>query len=214
LAAAIVLARAGRSVLVIEAQEQIGGATRSKSLTLLGFLHDVCSGVHPMAAGSPFFRTLPLHDHGLEWIHPPCPLAHPMDDGSAVLLEQSIERMYKSLGADAPAYRNLVGFVVTNWDTLQNSLLGPIDFPTRPLAMARFGLHGMQPSSRLAIAHFKSESTRALFAGLAAHSVMPLESWGTSAIALALATLAHLTGWPIAKGGSQRIADALAYYLR
>src|SRR5262249_18136679 len=135
LAAAIVLARAGRSVLVIEAQEQIGGATRSQSLTLLGFLHDVCSGVHPMAAGSPFFRTLPLHDPGRKWIHPPFPLAPPMDDGSAVLLEQSIERMYTSLGADAPAYRNLVGFVVTNWDTLQNSLLGPIDFPTRPLAM-------------------------------------------------------------------------------
>jgi len=214
LAAAIVLAREGWSVLVLEAQEQIGGGTCSQPLTLPGFLHDVCSAVHPMAAGSPFFRMLRLRDHGLEWIHPPFPLAHPLDDGSPVVLEQSIEKMYESLGPDARAYRNLVGFLATNWGTLQNSVLGPIHFSTPSLLVARFGFHAMQPSSHLANTHFKSESTRALFAGLAAHSVMPLESWGTSAIALVLAALAHVTGWPIAKGGSQRIASALASYLR
>jgi phytoene dehydrogenase-like protein len=214
LAAAIVLAQAGRSVLVLEAQEQIGGGTRSQALTLPGFTHDVCSAVHPMALASPFFRKLPLQEHGLEWIHPPCPLAHPLDDGSAVSLEHDLEKTCQSLGEDGKAYRRLVGFLAANWCSLQDSLLAPIGFPSRPLLMARFGLHAILPASGFAKSHFKSEAARALFAGLAAHSMMPLNRWGTAAIGLVLAAQAHLGGWPVAKGGSQRIADALASYLR
>jgi len=214
LAAAIVLARAGLSVLVLEAQEQIGGGTRSDALTLSGFTHDVCSAVHPMAAASPFLRTLPLKDHGLEWIHPQYPLAHPSDDGSVTVLERSVEKTCQSLGVDGNSYMRLVAPLVEKWDLLQQEILGPISFPRHPLIMARFGIHAIQPASRLAKSQFKSGQARALFAGLAAHSLMPLESWGTSAVGLVLASLAHVTGWPIAKGGSQRIADALASYLR
>jgi phytoene dehydrogenase-like protein len=214
LAAAIVLAQAGKSVLVLEAQEQIGGGTRSQALTLPGFTHDICSAVHPMAVASPLFRALPLQEHGLEWIHPPYPLAHPLDDGSAALLEHDLEKTCQSLGADGKAYRRLVGFLAANWFSLEDTLLGPIGFPSRPLMMARFGLHAMLPASSFARSQFKSGPARALFAGLAAHSMMPLESWGTTAIGLVLAAQAHLGGWPIAKGGSQRIADALASYLR
>lgn len=214
LAAAIVLARAGLSVLVIEAQEQIGGGTRSAALTLPGFTHDVCSAVHPMAAASPFLRTLPLHDHGLEWIYPQYALAHPSDDGSVAVLERSIEKTCRSLGVDGNSYKSLAEPVVAKWAFLEQHVLGPISFPRSPLVMVRFGIHALQPATRLAKSHFKTESARALFAGLAAHSLMPLESWGTSAVGLVLAALAHVSGWPIAKGGSQRIADALASYLR
>jgi phytoene dehydrogenase-like protein len=213
LAAAIVLAQAGKSVLVLEAQEQIGGGTRSKALTRPGFTHDVCSAVHPMAVASPFFRTLPLHEHGLEWIHPPYPLAHPLDDGPAALLDHDLDKTCQSLGADGMAYRRLVGFLAANWGSLKDALLSPIGIPNRPLQMARFGLHAMLPAITFASSHFKSERARALFAGLAAHSMMPLGSWGTAAIGLVLAAQAHLGGWPIAKGGSQRIADALGSYL-
>jgi phytoene dehydrogenase-like protein len=213
LAAAIVLARAGKSVLVFEAQEQIGGGTRSQALTLPGFTHDVCSAVHPMAVASPFFRTLPLRDHGLEWIHPTYPLAHPLDDGSAALLENDLEKTCQSLGPDANAYRRLVGTLAANWSLLENSILSPIGFPDHPLLTARFGLNAIQPAARFAKSHFGSEPARALFAGLGAHCLMPLECWGTAAFGLVLAALAHVTGWPIAKGGSQRIADAMASYL-
>jgi phytoene dehydrogenase-like protein len=167
-----------------------------------------------MAAASLFFRTLPLHEHGLEWIHPPYSLAHPLDDGAAAVLEHSIEKTCQSLGSDANAYRGLVGTLATDWSFLENSILSPLRFPSRSLLMARFGFHAIRPASQLAKSSFKSEPARALFAGLAAHSLMPLDRWGTSAIGLVLAALAHVTGWPIAKGGSQRIADALAAYLR
>ncbi|MGC2529380.1 MAG: NAD(P)/FAD-dependent oxidoreductase [Candidatus Acidiferrum sp.] len=214
LAAAIVLARAGLSVLVIEALEQIGGGTRSDELTLPGFTHDVCSAVHPMAVASPFFRTLPLHDHGLEWVYPQYALAHPFDDGSAAVLEHSLEKTCQSLGVDENSYKRLVGPLVANWPILEQYVLGPIGLPRHPLVMAGFGMHAIQPASRLAKSSFKSEPARALFAGLAAHALMPLESWGTSAVGLVLGALAHVGGWPIARGGSQRIADALAAYLR
>jgi phytoene dehydrogenase-like protein len=215
LAAAIVLARAGRSVLVLEAEEQIGGGTRSRELTLPGFTHDVCSAIHPMAVASPFLRTLPLHEHGLQWIYPPYPLAHPFDDGTAAILEHSIENTCQALGVDGNGYRRLVGPLAAQWNLLEEAILGPpIRIPRHPFVMVRFGFHAMQPASRLAKSNFKSESARALFAGLAAHSVMPLESWGTSAIGLVLAAAAHVKGWPIPKGGSQRIADALSSYLR
>lgn len=214
LAAAIVLARSGLSVLVLEAQEQIGGATRSGALTLPGFTHDLCSAVHPMAAASPFFRALPLHDHGLQWIYPQYPLAHPFDDGSVTLLERSFEKTCQSLGADEKSYRRLLGPLTEKWALIEKDILGPIGLPRHPLALARFGIDAIQPASRLAKSYFKSERARALFAGLAAHSLLPLESWGTSAVGLVLAALAHVAGWPIAKGGSQRIADALASYFR
>ena len=214
LAAAIVLARAGLSVLVLEAQEHIGGGTRSDALTLPGFTHDVCSAVHPMAVASPFLRTLPLNDHGLEWVYPQYPLAHPFDDGSVAVLKHSIEETCQLLGVDGNSYKGLVGPLVAKWAFLEQYVLAPISIPRQPLFMARFGIHAIKPASRLAKSYFKSEPARALFAGLAAHSLMPLESWGTSAVGLVLAALAHVSGWPIAKGGSQQIADALASYLR
>ncbi len=214
LAAAIALARAGRSVVVLEAQEQVGGGTRSKALTLPGFTHDVCSAVHPMAVASPFFRTLPLREHGLEWIHPPYPLAHPLDDGSAAILEHDLDRTCQRLGADAKAYRRQVGSLAGNWKLLEDVILSPIGVPRRPLLMARFALQAIQPAKRFAESHFRSDPARALFAGLAAHSMMPLDGWGTAAIGLVLGAQAHVNGWPIAKGGSQRIADALASYFR
>jgi phytoene dehydrogenase-like protein len=214
LAAAIVLARARKSVLVLEAREQIGGGTRSQALTLPGFTHDVCSAVHPMAVASPFFRTLPLGEHGLEWIYPACPLAHPLDNGAAVILETSVEKTAAALGRDAKAYRRSVGGLAADWSLLEEDILSPVGFPRRPVEMARFGLRAVQPAARLAESNFKTEAARALFAGLAAHAVMPLDSWGTAAIGLVLGAVAHVSGWPVAKGGSQRIADALASYLR
>jgi phytoene dehydrogenase-like protein len=213
LAAAIVMARAGRSVLVLEAEDSIGGGTRSAQLTLPGYVHDVCSAVHPMALASPFFRSLPLQEHGLEWIHPPLPLAHPRDDGTAVMLERSLDSTCRSLEADGPSYRNLVGPIVQNWSAIESAVLGPLGIPRNPIAMSRFGMHAIQPAARLARNKFQTEAARTLFAGLAAHSIVPLEKWGTAAIGLVLATVGHAYGWPIPKGGSQRIGDALASYL-
>lgn len=214
LAAAIVLARAGRSVLVLEANDQIGGGTRSSALTLPGFLHDICSAVHPMAVASPFLRSLPLAQHGLEWIYPRYALAHPFDDGTAAVLQSSIDETCRSLSKDGDRYRKLISPLAGSWDVLGERILGPVNPFRNPLTMARFGMHAIQPATYLAKSTFKSEPARALFAGLAAHSIMPLEAWGTSAIGLVLATVAHVRGWPIPKGGSQRIADALASYLR
>jgi phytoene dehydrogenase-like protein len=214
LAAAVVLAQAGRKVVVFEARNEIGGGTRSAALTLPGFLHDVCAAVHPMAAASPFLRALPLHQHGLEWIFPRYALAHPFDDGTAAVLESSIENSCRSLGADGEHYRRLIAPLVASWNRIEQNILGPLHLFHHPIAMARFGTHALQPASSLARSTFQSETGRALFAGLAAHSLMPLEAWGTAAIGLVLATLAHVRGWPIAKGGSGRIAGALASYLR
>lgn len=214
LAAAIVLARAGWRVVVLEANEQIGGGVRSASLTLPGFLHDLCSAVHPMAVASPFLRALPLEEHGLEWIYPRYSVAHPLDDGTAAALEKSLDNSGRSLGVDGDRYRRLIGPLLANWSVLEESLLGPLKPFHHPLTMARFGIHAVRPAALLAQSTFKTESARALFAGLAAHSIMPLETWGTSAIGLVFAILAHVQGWPIPKGGSQRIVDALAGYLR
>src|SRR5271168_693267 len=214
LAAAIVMAQAGRSVLVLEAEETIGGATRSAYLTLPGYWHDICSAVHPMALASPLFRSLPLSKHGLEWIHPQFPLAHPLINGKAVILDRSLDATCEQLGPDGANYRKLVAPITKNWEAMEPDILGPIGFPRHPVAMARFGLNALQPASRLARKRFQTESGRLLFAGLAGHSILPLESPGTSAIGLVLAAVGHVHGWPIPKGGSQRIADALASYLR
>lgn len=214
LAAAITLARAGRSVIVLEAKDTIGGGTRSAELTLPGFVHDICSAVHPLAVGSPFFRTLPLADHGLEWIDPPAALAHPFGDGTAVVVERSIDTTSQTLGGDAAAYRRLMTPLARDWDQLAHEFLGPLRFPRYPITMARFGVLALWPAKTLAKILFRGERARAVFGGMACHSIMPLEHLTTAAFGLVLGTLAHAVGWPIPRGGSQAIADALASYLR
>jgi phytoene dehydrogenase-like protein len=214
LAAAVALAQRGLSVLVLEAADVIGGGTRSAGLTEPGFVHDVCSAVHPMAVASPFLKTLPLAEHGLEWVHPDIPLAHPLDDGSAAVLERSVEATADTLGADARTYRRLMGPLVAKAEGLFDDLLGPFRFPRHPVAAARFGWQAIRSAKGLADAHFRTEKARALVAGLAAHAVLPLEQSPGAAIALMLAVAGHAVGWPVARGGSQRIADALAGRLR
>ncbi len=214
LAAAIVMAQAGRSVLVLEAEDTIGGGIRSAGLTLPGYLHDVCSAVHPMAVASPFFRSLPLAKHGLEWIHPRFPLAHPFENGTAAILDRSLVVTCELLGQDGPRYRKLIGPLVRGWDAIEKDILGPLRFPSHPVAMARFGLEALQSASHLARKKFQTEEARALFGGLAGHSILPLEKPGTSAIGLVLAAVGHIHGWPLPKGGAQSIANALASYLR
>lgn len=215
LAAAITLARAGRSVRVIEAAATVGGGTRTAELTLPGFRHDVCSAVHPLALSSTFFRDLPLARYGLRWIHPPLPLAHPLDDRTAVALERSVDATAAGLGRDAGAYRRLMGPLVARWTAITEDLLGPPPLPPRhPLALVRFGIGALLPASLLARLWFRGERARALFGGLAAHSVLPLSRPGSAAFGLVLGMAGHAVGWPIAQGGSQAVADALAAHLR
>jgi phytoene dehydrogenase-like protein len=214
LAAAIALARAGRAVLVLEAAETVGGGARTAELTLPGFRHDVCSAIHPLAIGSPFFRTLPLEEHGLEWIQPPASLAHPFDDGSAALLERSVEATGATLAPDEAAYARLMGPLVEAADPLLGELLGPLRLPRHPLLLARFGLNALLPAESLARRAFRGERARGLFAGLAAHSMLPLTRSPSAAFGLMLGVLGHAVGWPVPKGGSQAIADALASYLQ
>lgn len=215
LSAAIVLAQAGLSVLVREAQQTIGGGARSLELTLPGFLHDACSAIYPMAAASPFFRSVPLAEHGLEWIQPPLPLVHPFDDAAPAMLDRSVDVTGASVNPDAEAYRGLIAPLVRNWDSLVPEILAPpIHFPSAPISMARFGLHALMPAMTLARAKFSRPRARALFAGLAAHSIVPLDKPGTSAIGLVMAAAGHAGGWPVPCGGSQQIANALASYLR
>src|SRR5262245_12617007 len=170
LAAAVALARAGRAVLVVEANATLGGGTRSAELTLPGFLHDVCSAVHPLGVLSPFFRTLPLHEHGLAWVHPPASVAHPLDDGSAPVLERSVEATGEHLGRDARAWRALVQPFLARPHELLGDLLGPPRWPRRPWTTARFGLLGLRSALGLAEARFRDARARALFAGCAAHA--------------------------------------------
>lgn len=214
LAAGITLARAGKSVLVLEAKDTIGGGTRSANLTLPGFCHDVCSALHPLGVASPFFRNLPLAQYGLEWIFPPACLAHPLDDGTAVLVEGTVEKTAANLGLDEAAYRRLMRPLVAGWQGLLGDLLGPLRLPRHPLLMARFGLAGLLPAVALARVAFRSERTRAVLAGMASHAMMPLTRPATAAFGLVLALVAHAIGWPMARGGSQRIADALGAHLR
>ncbi len=214
LAAAITLARAGRSVLVLEAKETIGGGLRTMQLTLPGFHHDVCSAIHPMGVGSAFMRSLPLEQFGVEWIHPPAAMAHPFDDGPAVVLERSIEATAERLGRDARSYARLFEPLTRRWEALLEDLLAPPRLPRHPLLMARFGLDGVRSAYQLALTRFAERATRGYFAGLAAHSMLPLERPTTAAFAMVLATLGHAVGWPFPKGGSQRIADGLADYAR
>ena len=214
LAAAITLARSGRSVLLREAAPTIGGGLRSEELTLPGFVHDTCSAIHPLGVASPFFRTLPLHEYGLEWLHPGAPLAHPFDDGSAAMLHRSIEATGTTLGSDGQAYQRLLAPVVADWPKLEDALLGPLARPRHPLALGRFGLRALWPAGLLARTWFRGEQARALFGGLAAHSIQTLEAPATAAFGLVLGVLAHTVGWPLPRGGAQQFAEALAAYFR
>jgi phytoene dehydrogenase-like protein len=215
LSAAITLARAGCSVLVCEANATIGGGARSAELTLPGFVHDVCSAVHPLAAGSPFFKTLPLERSGLRWIQPDIPLAHPLEDGSVACLHLDIDLTASQLRGDSQPYRRLMQPLARNWEKLANEFLQPmLHLPRHPFALARFGIPAICPASLLAKFLFKHEPARALFGGIAAHSFLPLEALASSAFALVLGLAGHTVGWPMPRGGSQQIASALAGYLR
>ena len=213
LAAAITIAREGRSVLLLEGQETIGGGTRSAELTLPGFVHDVCSAIVPLASASPFFASLSLKQHGLEFVHPPAALAHPLDDGSVALLEGSVDATARRLGADGRPYRRLMEPLVSRSDALLPDVLGPLRVPHHPLVLARFGLSGIRSVRDLA-SRFEGDWARALLAGIGAHSMLPLDRSPSAAVALVLGMLAHAVGWPMARGGSQRIADALVTHLR
>jgi phytoene dehydrogenase-like protein len=213
LAAGITLARQGWRVLLLEAKPTIGGGMRTAKLTLPGFRHDICSAIHPLGMGSPFFKSLPLADYGLKWIQPDLPLAHPFDDGTAVAVHQSLDETAAQLGRDGSTYRRLLAPLVADWEKIAREFLGPLRPPRHPLAMAGFGLRALWPTTALARALFRAEPARALFAGLAAHCIMPLEWPLTAAFGLMLGTLAHRVGWPLPQGGSQAIADALAAFL-
>jgi len=214
LAAAIELARAGYSVSVYEARETVGGGARSAELTLPGFVHDICSAVHPLASGSPFFSKLGLDQFGLEFINPPAALAHPFDDGTAILLDRSVEGTGATFGQDARAYRKLMNPLVRDWNLVVADLLAPPRIPKHPLKMARFGFYGIRSAQGLARGRFQAERTRGFFAGLAAHSFLSLDMRASAAFGLVLAALGHTVGWPIIRGGSQMLADALAAYLQ
>jgi len=214
LAAAIVLARAGYSVRVYEGQPTIGGGMRSAELTRPGFVHDVASTVHALVAISPFFKTLPLADFGLEFAFPSAPFAHPLDDGSAVVVERSIEATAAALdGKDGRAYRKLIEPFVETSEQLMDALLGPFSL-RHPIMMAKFGRFAGRSASSLARHKFESERTRAMFAGVAAHSMVPLDKLATSGYALGLILAAHSVGWPVARGGAQQTSNTLAAYLR
>lgn len=213
LSAAIVLAQAGLSVVVLESRPTIGGGTRSAELTLPGFVHDIGSAIHPLAAGSPLFRSLPLAEHGLEWIYPSVAAAHPFANGTAALLTGSVADTARTLGVDEQTYLALMEPIVAHWPTLAVDVLGPLRFPNHPIDMARFGLDALLPATRLAN-RFKTPEARGLLAGMAAHAIQPLTNLTTSAIALVLMAVGHRRGWPLPKGGSQQIAEALASYFR
>ncbi len=215
LAAAIEMAREGWPVTVFEGAETIGGGLRSAQLTLPGFVHDVCSAIHPMAVSSPFFASLDLAAHALEWIHAPIPLAHPFDDGTAAVLARSVERTGDSLGGDGAAWGDLFGPLVRNWEALIAEILGPtLHLPRHPFALGRFGVSALRSAVGLATRRFEGERARGLFAGLAAHSFLPLEQPASAAFGLVLGASGHAAGWPMPRGGSQRIADALVSCLQ
>ncbi len=210
LAAAIALAQQGLKVKIFESKDSVGGGTRTLELREPGFKHDICSAVHPTAVSSPFFNTLPLSDYGLEWIHPDFPVAHPLEDGEAVIAEKSFENTLERLGADSKNYRKLFKEFVDSWQYLSKDLFGTLRIPNHPLAMMRFGWYGMFSSNLLSSSFFKLDRTKAYFAGLAAHSILPLENAFTASFGLVLGTTVHSVGWPIAKNGSHSITKALA----
>jgi phytoene dehydrogenase-like protein len=214
LAAAVELARRGVSVRVLEARDEIGGGTRTAALTLPGFAHDVCSACHPLAVLSPFFRTLDLAAHGLRWVRPRASVAHPLDGEPAVLLTRSLEETARDLGADGAAYRALFAPFLRAPHALLADILGPLRLPRHPVLAARFGMTGLLPATRALASRFRGRRARAVLAGCAAHAILPLERPLTMAVAMLFALTAHVEDWPVAVGGSQAIAHALASLLR
>jgi phytoene dehydrogenase-like protein len=209
LAAAITLARAGVDVTVYEAAANVGGGTRTAELTLPGFRHDVCSAVHPLAAGSPFLRSVPLGELGCDLVHPEIPLAHPLDGARVAALHRSLGETVAGLGDDGPAWQRLMAPIVERWDLLDDQLLGPVLRPPRhPFALARFGVRALRSSQALA-RRFETDEAKGLLAGLSGHSFLPLDRPLTGSFAVVLAALGHVHGWPFVSGGSQRLADAL-----
>jgi phytoene dehydrogenase-like protein len=214
LAAAIHLARAGLRVLVLEAADMPGGAARSAELTLPGFIHDLGSAIQPMAAGSPFFKSLGLERYGLDWVQPDIPLAHPLDGGAAALF-RSLDATAQSLGRDAAAYRLLMRPLGARWEELAADILQPmLHFPAHPVSLARFGVRALWPAESIIRHWFRQEPARALLAGLAAHSFLPLSAPGSAAIALVLGMMGHGVGWPFPRGGAQALTSALVSCLR
>lgn len=210
LTAAIMLARAGMRVTVLEAEAQIGGGTRTAELTLPGFLHDVCSAVHPMAASSPAFTSFRLEQYGLKWIHSPSALAHPFDDGSCLTVERSIDDTAAQFESGGPLYRRIAAPLVEDWGKLADDILTPPHMPRHPLTFGRFAALAPWPATIAERMFFRTPKARAVFAGMAAHSILPLEAPGSGAFGWVLTLSAHAVGWPVARGGSQAIANALA----
>ncbi|HEX6223738.1 MAG TPA: NAD(P)/FAD-dependent oxidoreductase [Chryseolinea sp.] len=211
LAAAIVMQQEGLSVLLLEGHSKIGGGLRSEQFTLAGFTHDVCSAIHPMAAASPFFNSLPLEKSGLEFIYPELSAAHPFDDGNAALLTGSIITTAESLGKDAKKYQSLIGPLLKDWPKIAEDALGPFGFPTHVIPFMRFGFKAIQSAASVAH-HFSTKEARGLWAGMAGHAMQPLTNLASAAIGFVLLAQGHLKGWPIPKGGSYAIAEALASY--
>lgn len=215
LSAAIRLAQTGKKVKVVEAYSEIGGGTRTLELTLPGFKHDICSAVHPTALSSPFLSTLNLEGHGVEWIHPEYPLVHPLDNGDAVVISKSFEDTIKHLGKDGKTYKKLYKPFIDSWDELKNDLFAPFSpFPSNPFKMVRFGLYGLRSAKSLADSLFKEERTKAMFGGLAAHSIIPLTYSASAAFGLVLGSSLHAVGWPIVKEGSHSITKAMASHFQ
>lgn len=214
LTAAIILARAGFRTTVLEAAPSIGGGMRSAELTLPGFVHDVCSAVHPLAIGSPVFETFPLSEHGLQWIQPPLPVAHPLDNGTVAVLHRSLDATVEALGVDGPAYRRSVEVFAGNWRPLLDEILAPLHLPRRPMLLARFGAEALFPATVSARVLFRTAAARALFAGMAAHSLLPLEAVASAAIGWVMSVAGHVGGWPFPRGGSQSLANSLASYFQ
>jgi phytoene dehydrogenase-like protein len=213
LAAAITLARAGKRVVVFEAKATPGGGMRTAELTLPGFHHDICSAIHPLGIGSPFMRGLPLEHYGVEWIFPPAALAHPLDDDTAITLERDVQATAVQLGRDEGAYRGLFAPLVRHWQTIAGFILGPLSVPQQPFTLARFGLPALASGEALAHWRFRDARTRGFFAGMAAHSMLPLHRPSSAAAALVLGMFGHALGWPLPRGGSQRLAEAMLAYL-
>ncbi len=214
LAAAIETAAAGAKTLILEARETLGGGARTAELTLPGFHHDICSAVHPLALESPFFRTLPLDRYGLEWIEPPIAISHPLLDGSALAMMRDLDAAVAQMGIDGPAYRRLIEPLVQQSDRLLPEILKPLGWPRHPWLMSRFGWHGLSSAIGLAVRWFRTPAVRAMFGGMAGHSILPLDRRMTAGVGLMFCTTVHCNGWPFPRGGSQRLIDSLARHFQ
>ncbi len=214
LGAAAHLARAGLAVLVLEEAATLGGGTRTAELTLPGFRHDICSGIHPLTIASPFFNELPLEDHGLEWVHPGLPMAHPLDGGRAILFHRSMQQTAAGLGGDEEAWRRLFEPLVESWDVLRHQFLGPVRVPRDPMTVAKFGLLALRSVRSLGDWRFRQREAKTLLAGMTGHAFLPLGYPTSAGFGLILSIAAHAAGWPMPRGGAQAIADALVSYTK